>query len=243
MQCLGRLCVVKHDTIPLFLYTTDKVREDLRNAYYLQEELIKRANDRIWKSKYDNDTMSRIIQDVSIWSQKVPKRDLIKKEGDVDIKLKVVADEATDLKRGGWKKDKTYINVDEEGNELEVEYLGGIESSDEDQEDTESSEEESEGKYTVIDQEKLKPNTKVYKMISDVIAVLIEEGKYNTSNTASSITKKLQESKYSELSTQQIYSTLWSMLPRLPFIKTNKILPSSLLCWKDNVTLKVMLTK
>jgi hypothetical protein len=248
LQCLGRLCVVKNDTIPLFLYSTDQVRKDLQNAYHLQEELVTRANARLSKSKIVDNTMSRIIQDVSIFREKVPKRDLIKKEADEEIKLKIVSDAALEQRLGGWDMKKRYVNVDENGKKLSVEYLEPLDAEEDgdvesDEEVEEEEEEEALGKYTIIDQSKLNPSTKMYKMISDVIALLIENGEYNKEVLARTITKRLLETKYTHLNGDGIYSILWSKIKQNKFDTTNKLPKSSLLFWKDNSTLKVMLTK
>lgn len=126
-QCLGRLCVRKSDMTRLRLYVTETVYDDLLKSYYMQEELIKRGIDIIKQveedaikegeiDEFNNQEshlfMSDIIQVLPISREKVPNRDIIKKEGEEPINLSLVA---SDKKyAGSWPLGK-YARYEDNG--------------------------------------------------------------------------------------------------------------------------------
>jgi len=79
IQTAGRLCVAtpRGDNVPLTLYTTKEVEKDLVKAYWLQEELIDRAN----RQYSETSPLWRLIQEIPIYNGKIPtkKRSLTKK--------------------------------------------------------------------------------------------------------------------------------------------------------------------
>ena len=81
IQTAGRLCVAtpRGDNIPLTLYATEEVQEDLIKAYWLQEELIDRANQE--HNMGTDRSLRQLIQDLPIFKGKIPtkKRSLTKK--------------------------------------------------------------------------------------------------------------------------------------------------------------------
>lgn len=82
MQTAGRLCVStpRGDNIPLTLYSTKEVEKDLVKAYWLQEELIDRANSRVHDITNDKPYW-KLIQEIPIYNGKIPmkSRSLTKK--------------------------------------------------------------------------------------------------------------------------------------------------------------------
>lgn len=116
MQTAGRLCVAtpRGDNIPLTLYSTKEVEEDLIKAYWIQEELIDRANT---EYSMGSGPFWKLIQDIPIYNSKIPskKRSLTKK---IEYELNRVHtknDGGYDIKC--YKFDK----VDEEEKKVEVE--------------------------------------------------------------------------------------------------------------------------
>ena len=79
MQTAGRLCVAtpKGDNIPLTLYVQEKVRNDLIKAYWIQEELISRAQE---EHRQSGEPLWLLIPFVKINYKKIPskRRSLIK---------------------------------------------------------------------------------------------------------------------------------------------------------------------
>ena len=79
MQTAGRLCVAtpRGDNIPLTLYVQEKVKNDLIKAYWLQEELIDRAQE---EHRLNGEPLWLLIPWVKINYKKIPskRRSLIK---------------------------------------------------------------------------------------------------------------------------------------------------------------------
>jgi hypothetical protein len=78
-QCLGRLCVVKRDSVDLHLWTTQKVSEDLTKAYWSQEELIERAI-HLQKDSHIQKGLKYFLPQVKMFTGKIAKRQMTKKE-------------------------------------------------------------------------------------------------------------------------------------------------------------------
>jgi hypothetical protein len=94
IQTAGRLCVAtpRGDNIPLTLYITENVKKDLIRAYWLQEELIDRAQE---KHRLSNTPLWALIQCTKIYKKKVPskRRSLTKK---IDYELLETKDKNDD---------------------------------------------------------------------------------------------------------------------------------------------------
>jgi hypothetical protein len=73
MQIVGRLAGIYNDNLVLRLYATKKVHEDVRKAYWVQEEFITRARESFTKS------MRESIVSMPIYRGKLSSRDLTKK--------------------------------------------------------------------------------------------------------------------------------------------------------------------
>lgn len=164
LQCLGRLCVVKSDTLPLHLYCTEKVGNDLIKAYNLQEELIFRAKEMIETAELGSINMAEVIQSMTIYKEKVPKRSITKKEHvftneygeDIIFDLDTTTDQQDELDQGGWTMDM-YVDLDPQTNEPLEPIFERLTIP-----DTESSDEETE-----YDDEHETIITKMYKIWSD----------------------------------------------------------------------------
>jgi hypothetical protein len=115
IQTAGRLCVAtpKGDNVPLTLYSTKDIGEDLIKSYWLQEELVDRANQK--HSIYLEEPFWRLIQDLPIFKGKLPtkKRTLTKK---VEYELNKV-----ETKNDGGYDIKDYNGVVGEVNDDEKE--------------------------------------------------------------------------------------------------------------------------
>jgi len=105
MQTAGRLCVAtpKGDNIPLTLYVLEKVKNDLIKAYWLQEELIDRAQA---QHRLSGTPLWCLIQYVKINKKKIPSRRLTKcKDLDYDLMETKDYDEGYPLKKYNFDKE------------------------------------------------------------------------------------------------------------------------------------------
>jgi hypothetical protein len=101
-----------------------------------------------------------------------------------------------------------------------------------------------EQKYIVIDTDVFAKNTKIYKILQDVIALIIDYKKINQDIEIDWINSKLQETKYSHMTLDSIRGNLWTNIRKNKHLhKTNIKLINSFLYWKDDNIVKVCLTK
>ena len=112
IQTAGRLCVStpRGDNVPLTLYATKEVEKDLVKAYWLQEELIDRANT---EREFSDNPMWKLIEDTPIYKGKIPskKRSMTKKvEYDLN-KISSKDDGGYDVKEYRFENE---LNIEEE---------------------------------------------------------------------------------------------------------------------------------
>jgi hypothetical protein len=118
MQTAGRLCVSTplRDNVPLTLYTTKSVKNDLVRSFWLQEELIGRAKK---KSSVSSDPLWKLIEDMPIYKGKIPtkKRKLAKK-------ILCNLNEINEKDDGGYEFENYKCEVeDEKGNDKNLDVL------------------------------------------------------------------------------------------------------------------------
>jgi hypothetical protein len=127
MQTAGRLCVStpRGDNVPLTLYATKEVEKDLVKAYWLQEELIERANK---EYQVSHNPLWKLIQDMPIYKRKIPtkKRSLTKK---VDYELNEISKKDDGGYDFGDYKFENEIESDEESKVDRVRSLDYVEET------------------------------------------------------------------------------------------------------------------
>jgi len=113
IQTAGRLCVAtpRGDNVPLTLYTTKDVEKDLVKAYWLQEELIERA-DREYK--VSDNPLWKLIQDIPIYKGKIPT-----KNRSLTKKVKYELNDIDTKEDGGYEFDRYVIDTE---TEIETEF-------------------------------------------------------------------------------------------------------------------------
>ena len=119
MQTAGRLCVAtpNGDNIPLTLYVLEKVKNDLIKAYWLQEELIDRAQS---EHRLSGTPLWCLIQYVKINKKKIPSRRLTKcKDLDYDLMETKDYDGGYPLKKYNFDKEIEEVERKESGEEVE----------------------------------------------------------------------------------------------------------------------------
>ena len=129
MQTAGRLCVAtpNGDNIPLTLYVQEKVKNDLIKSYWLQEELIDRAQEH---HRLNGNPLWCLIQYVKINKKKIPSkfRRLTKSKNlDYDLMETKDCDEGYPLKKYNFdKEDEIKEDVEDERKETEIELEPGL---------------------------------------------------------------------------------------------------------------------
>jgi hypothetical protein len=114
LQLAGRLAGIYNDNIALRLYAVKKVYTDIIKAYWLQEELIKRANETFSKSSMknlENPSFGQIIQNMPIFADKIVSRSLTKRETEYKLE-NVTTDAKKEARAGGWNMDECYRYLD-----------------------------------------------------------------------------------------------------------------------------------
>jgi hypothetical protein len=205
------------DSIPLIEYAPSKVIDNIVKGDMMQEEQIERLTDLSYKIK----THVRVKDEV--WNKdKVPKASLCC--GNVNKSFKTQKIKGDD---GGWKVDK--YNEVLEGIDTLV-NLGLTESL------------EQRHKYIIVDQNKFKPGTKIYKLIEDVEKIIIDDKLYNKDIPVTWINEKLRETKYQLETNDNLHGALWNIIQTSNKLESSsEKLNKTLVCWKHDRKLYVCL--
>jgi hypothetical protein len=205
------------DSIPLIEYAPSKVIDNIVKGDMMQEEQIERLTDLSYKIK----THVRVRDE--LWNKdKVPKASLCC--GNVNKSFKTQKIKGND---GGWEVDK--YNEVLEGIDTLV-NLGLIESL------------EQRHKYIIVDQNKFKPDTKIYKLIEDVEKIIIDDKLYNKDIPVTLINEKLRETKYQLETNDNLHGALWNIIQTSNKLESSsEKLNKTLVCWKLDRKLYVCL--
>ncbi len=211
------------DSIPLIEYAPSKVIDNIVKGDMIQDEQIERLTDLSYKSKIKVLTHLRVRDEV--WNKdKVPKASLCC--GNVNKSFKTQKIKGDD---GGWEVDKynkVFENIDTLVN------LGL----------TESLEQRYKYKYIIVDQNKFKPDTKIYKLIEDVEKIIIDDKLYNKDIPVTWINEKLRETKYQLETNDNLHGALWNIIQTSNKLESSsEKLNKTLVCWKLDRKLYVCL--
>lgn len=209
------------DSIPLIEYAPSKVIDNIVKGDMMQDEQIERLTDLSYKSKIEVLTHVRVRDEV--WTNdKVPKASLCC--GNVNKSFKTQKIKGND---GGWEVDK-YNKVLENIDMLV--NLGITESG------------EQKHKYIVVDQNKFKQDTKIYKLIEDVEKIIIDDKLYNKDIPVTWINEKLRETKYQLETNDNLHGALWNIIQTSNKLESSsEKLNKTLVCWKLDRKLYVCL--
>lgn len=205
-------CRLNHnrpDSIPLTMYAPKKTIENLRKGDIMQDEQLERI-------RYDNETKNtrEFVLD-GIWSRKkVPKARVC--HGGVNKGFKPQKTSGND---GGWEDSHYDIRSDK------LSEIMGVSSN-------------RIGKYTVIDLERFDKTSKIYKMIENVQALIIENSMTGKDVEVNWITNKLRETKYIDMTNNQIHGALWTTIRKSRALYNTDYPVEGFIYWKDT-TLKM----
>ena len=93
-----------------------------------------------------------------------------------------------------------------------------------------------EGEFIIIALEKFSKGTKVYKMLNDVMCIIIQDNKVGKDVSIDWINKEIQkQAKYSDMNIDGIRGNLWTNIRKNKRLTrtNNKEFPNELLYWKD----------
>jgi hypothetical protein len=205
------------DSIPLIEYAPSKVIDNIVKGDMMQDEQIERLTD----LSYKINTHVRVKDE--LWNKnKVPKASLCC--GNVNKSFKTQKIKGDD---GGWKVDK--YNEVLEGIDTLV-NLGLTESL------------EQRHKYIIVDQNKFKTHTKIYKLIEDVEKIIIDDKLYNKDIPVTWINEKLRETKYQLETNDNLHGALWNIIQTSNKLESSsEKLNKTLVCWKHDRKLYVCL--
>ena len=207
------------DSIPLIEYAPSKVIDNIVKGDMIQDEQIERLTDLSYKIK----THVRVRDE--LWNKdKVPKASLCC--GNVNKSFKTQKIKGND---GGWEVNK-YNEMLEGINTLVNLGL------------TESLEQRHKYKYIIVDQNKFKPDTKIYKLIEDVEKIIIDDKLYNKDIPVTWINEKLRETKYQLETNDNLHGALWNIIQTSNKLESSsEKLNKTLVCWKHDRKLYVCL--
>ena len=205
------------DSIPLIEYAPSKVIDNIVKGDTMQDEQIERLTDLSYKIK----THVRVKDE--LWNKdKVPKASLCC--GNVNKSFKTQKIKGND---GGWEVDK--YNKVLEGIDTLV-NLGLTESL------------EQRHKYIIVDQNKFKSDTKIYKLIEDVEKIIIDDKLYNKDIPVTWINEKLRETKYHLETNDNLHGALWNIIQTSNKLESSsEKLNNTIVCWKHDRKLYVCL--
>lgn len=226
IQRIGRLCGNFHDAVPLKLYAPDDTLIDIIKGIRLQEEMFDRL------AVHTDINMSRAIRKMKVSKYKVPGKDFCKHKATFK---QVNGSDGGRSRKGYFKQIAKVKRIEEEVEIVEEKVEEKVEEVEE--------KVESGVVYTVVDQTLFGTTSKIYKMINDITAIIIETGKIGVDVRIDWVNKKLAK-KYTTMTLDAIRGTVWTTIRRnKKMIRTTSKLANSFLYWKDSEGIKICITE
>ena len=210
------------DSIPLIEYAPSKVIENIVKGDMMQDEQIERLTDLAYKIE----VFTHVRVNEELWNKdKIPKAPLCC--GNMNKSFKIQKTQKTISNDGGWNVDR-YNDILK--NTERLINLGLSETV----EDTQ--------KYIIVDQNKFKRGTKIYRLIEDVEKIIIDAKLYNKEITVTWMNEKLIETKYQVETNDKLHGSLWNIIQTSNKLKRSPEKPNNaLVCWKLDGRLYVCL--
>lgn len=188
-----RLCGISSEDRPRVLYTTKAVCEALTKGDLFQMEYLYRTQ----KNRDNKTSCMDILAEMPFNRYKLPKRAL-------GTTVKKATVKRVDGPDGGFST-KRYKRKMNETKSIDTNVVD---------------EQESKGKYLIVDIDVFGKGTKTHRMLEDVQKILIQYRKINTIVPILKVTNWLLETKYQDMTRNNIRGSTWTQIRNNPKFKT-----------------------
>ncbi|MEI6188545.1 MAG: hypothetical protein WCP46_08695 [Alphaproteobacteria bacterium] len=218
-----RIVGYRHHDTRMITWCTEKFHEDVIKTYKINQELVKKLNESFCYHKMDGKSSYDVLSEARICKGKVPRGKLCKK-------VKMPMEKIT------GKTDDFLESVDSYRKDIDrTAMMDEIRSHAKN-----PTKNETIGKYIIVEHDE-KSSLGFHRMVGDVIAILIENDKFDEDVKVDWINQSLAK-KYPTMKLDSIRGTIWTPIRSKKFNTSDIKARNSLLYWNENGKPTVCLT-